>query len=114
MECAGGPGLLYQGAIKEAILVTARHVFPYTEKFIDKLLALAKSSQWLQTRVDLLLQGAKYLVIGAENKSTVEIAICLQKYAKSASDAWAGNVQLNYITETLEVLMLPHPDGIKD
>ncbi|KAE8303905.1 hypothetical protein GL50803_0010764 [Giardia duodenalis] len=113
VECAGGPGLLYQGAIKEAILVTARHVFPYTEKFIDKLLALAKSSQWLQTRVDLLLQGAKYLVIGAENKSTVEIAICLQKYAKSASDAWAGNVQLNYITETLEVLMLPHPDGIK-
>ncbi|EFO63354.1 Hypothetical protein GLP15_3942 [Giardia lamblia P15] len=113
VECAGGPGSLYQGALKEAVLTSSRHVFPYTEKFVNKLLILAKTSPWLQLRIDLLLQGAKYLVTEARDKPLVEIATCLYKYARSALGTWVKNTQLNYITETLEVLMLPHADGIK-
>ena len=113
VDCANGPGSLYQGALKEAILTKSRHMFPYTEKFMDKLLITAEASQWLKHKISALLQGAKYLLTDSGDKLGTEIAAYLHTYAASASCMCANSTHLDYIIETLEILMLSRTEGVK-
>lgn len=114
IDCANGHGSLYQGALKEAILTCARHVFPYTATFIDKLLMTESTCNWLQPKVSSLLHGAKCLLDTSKDKSAIEIATCLHNYAVSISvlNISLNTVQLSYIIKTLEILMLSRAEGI--
>lgn len=114
VDCANGHGSLYQGALKEAILTSARHVFPYTTKFIDKLLITANTCNWLQSKISSLLHGAKHLLSNSKDASKAEIATYLHSYAVSIlmPNMPISSVQFNCIIETLEILMLPSADGV--